>query len=79
MKILKVKERDVDRSWNGPVSLSAKVKKTCLKKGYRKVQINGAVYSLTINNIGVAGMSIACLAEKLVEITPVGKFTPINN
>jgi hypothetical protein len=74
MKILKVKEKEVDRCWNGPVSLSQKVKATCIKKGYRNVQINGSIYSVNIKNIGVEGMSIAWLGGELGRINPIGKL-----
>lgn len=74
MKILKVKEREVDRGWNGSISLSVKVKNTLIKKGYRSVQIGGNIYSVSILNTGLSSMRIAWLGDKLGEIDPLGYF-----
>ena len=78
MKILKIKERDVDRGWNGPVSLSAKVKGTLVKKGYKNVQLNGTIYSVSILTAGVSRLSVAWLGDKLGEINQLGHFVKEN-
>ncbi len=74
MKILKIKESEVDRTWNGPISLHRKIKATCIKKGYRKVQLNGVVYDISILGVGISGMSIAWLGDRLGEINSIGQF-----
>ena len=73
-KILKIKECDVNRGWNGPISLSQKVKKTCSNKGYRKVQLNGVIYSVDTKWVGIGNMSIAWLGAKIGELNTLGHF-----
>jgi hypothetical protein len=77
LKALKIKYTSTNRGWNGPVSLSQRISKTCRNKGYSKVQINGGIYSLHITNEFRIGHGITWLKEKIGFIDCEGSFKSI--
>ncbi len=75
MRVLKVKGIQVDRGWNGPISLSQKVRKTILKKGYTKVQINGEIFGVELTRSrDYTDYGIAWLGKKLGKLNALGIF-----